>query len=72
MRYGAICDSSTKKKTQNRNLKKKRMKNSVTESIKKQTSEEVKYEENTRFEERYREFERKIVQEYDTTTAARE
>ena len=42
------------------------------ESIKSQTDEEVKYEEATRFEERFRELERKIVQEEDTTAAARE
>ena len=42
----------------------------LTESIRIPTSEEVKCEETTRFEERYREFERKIMQEEDTTTAA--
>ena len=46
--------------------------NSVTESIKNQTSEEVKYEETTRFEKRHRGLERQIMQEEDTTTAARE
>ena len=48
------------------------MKNFVTESIRNQTSEEVKCKETARFEERYGQLERKIMQEEDTTTAARE
>ena len=46
------------------------MKNSATESIKSQTSEEVKSEETTRFEESYRELERQVMQEEDATAAA--
>ena len=57
------------KKKDSQNRFKKWRKNSATESIESQTSEEVKYEETTRYEERYRELKRKIMQE-DVTTAA--
>ena len=42
----------------------------MTESIKSQTNEEVKYEEATRFEERYRALGRNIVQKFDSAAAA--
>ena len=60
-----VIPAPEKKDSQNR-FKKWRT-NSATESIKSQTSGEVKYEETTRFEERYRELERKIVQKVDTS-----
>ena len=71
MRYGTICGSSTKKKRKApKKYTKKWRRHSATESIQSQTNEEVNSDEATSFEERFRDFERQIVQNIDTAAAA--
>ena len=65
-----FVDPAPKKERLPKKIYKKWRRHSATESIQSQTNEEVNSDEATRFEERFRDSERQIVQKIDTAAAA--